>query len=145
MEAWLPPLTALELLDVSENALSSTIPPLSNITRLRSFSVGLNQLSGTLPSDWLNSMFIREFDAASNRCDPEDRRERPAPAQPAVTACQRLEMMISTSMTCRLTGTIPDVGRPLPGFSLSKFPYLGSGGDLYFDFCTRLAVALLFR
>ena len=94
MDAWLPPLTALELLDVSENALSSTIPPLSNITRLRSFSVGLNQLNGTLPSDWLNSVFIREFDAASNRCIPGQTRA----TSTCAACCDRLSSAVGDDL-----------------------------------------------
>ena len=44
--------------------VTGTIPPLGNFTVLRSFSVGVNQISGPLPPDWLSSKSIREFDAA---------------------------------------------------------------------------------
>ena len=65
--AWLPALTSLEYLDVSLNQLSSTIPPLGSLTALRSFAADVNQLSGSLPSNWLASRSLREFDASRNR------------------------------------------------------------------------------
>ena len=67
MQPWLPALTMLEYLDASVNALTGTISALSGIPRLRTFSVGLNKLSGNLPADWLSQSEIREFDAVSNR------------------------------------------------------------------------------
>ena len=50
------------------NALTGSIPPLGGIPGLTSFNAGLNQLSGSLPSDWLSLVNVREFDVIGNRC-----------------------------------------------------------------------------
>ena len=42
----------------------------------------------------------------------------------------------SRGVVCgRLTGTLPDVGIPVPGIDPVLFPYLGLGGDLFSDLC----------
>ena len=42
LDTWLPALTVLEVLDASINSLTSTIPVLTSLKRLRSFSVDQN-------------------------------------------------------------------------------------------------------
>ena len=108
-------------------ALTGSIPPLSRIPGLTSFSAGLNQLSGALPSDWLSLMNVREFDVVGNRC---------AAVKLAVTLTRRL---LYADFACpRLNGSLPDIGFVVPGLDPTQFPFLGLGGDLYSDLCKLL-------
>ena len=135
MDAWLPALTSLEYLDVAMNQLTSTIPPLSSLAGLRTFSVALNQLTGTLPSDFLALLNIREFDASSNRRAAVGGCPRQAPCTSVlVPACSKSGLVTG----CRLRGTVPGVGIPVPGLDPQQYSYLGLGGDLYSDLCMPL-------
>ena len=152
LDTWLPSLKALEVLDASINSLTSTIPVLTNLTRLRTFSVDQNQLSGC-QGPVLSSAAPPGFHSTTEGlcfqdlcpssgcpCRPSGNLTHPTTGQlPCLCPiCHKPDdcRRESDVPVCRLTGSIPDVGIPYPGVNVTKYPWLGWGGELYSALCT---------
>lgn len=73
------------------NKLSGPIPPLGALSQLKVLHLGANELSGTLPPDWLSSSALRYYDVSYNKLRQGC---RPCTASISRAACQ------SMTLTC---------------------------------------------